>query len=96
MVDYNKHFKPTYDPDDWAYCKAVTKDDVKNIAVALLRADDAIKSGKVAILSKANSTIFKNSLSEEQLQTINSSIGQQIPQFELFASQGGFLFAWDN
>jgi hypothetical protein len=95
-VDYDKHFKPTYDPDEWAYCKAVSKEDAKNIAVALLRAVDAIKSGKVAILPKAKSTIFKNLLSEEELQSINSSIGQQILQFGLFASQGGFLFAWDD
>jgi hypothetical protein len=31
-VDYDKHFKPTYDPDEWAYCKAVSKEDAKNIA----------------------------------------------------------------
>ena len=36
------------------------------------------------------------SLSEEEFQSINSSIGQQILQFGLFASQGGFLFAWDD
>ena len=72
------------------------KEDAENIAVALLRADDAIKSGKVAILPKAKSTIFKNSLSEEELQSFNSNIGQQILQFGLFASQGGFLFAWDE
>ncbi len=95
-VDYDEHFKPTYDPDEWAYCKAVSKKDAKNIAVALLIADDAIKSGKVAILPKTKSTIFKNSLSEEEFQSINSSIGQQILQFGLFASQGGFLFAWDD
>ena len=64
-VDYDEHFKPTYDPDEWAYCKAVSKEDAKNIAVALLKADDAIKSGKVAILPKTKSTIFKNSLSEK-------------------------------
>ena len=95
-VDYDKHFKPTYDPEGWAYCKAVTKEDAKNIAVALHKADDAIKSGKVAILPKPKSTIFRNSLSEEEFQSINSSIGQQILQFGLFASQGGFLFAWDD
>ena len=59
-IDYEKHFKPTYDPDEWAYCKAVSKEDAKNIAVALLRVDDAIKSGKVTILPKAKSIIFKN------------------------------------
>ena len=95
-VDYDKYCKPTYDPDEWAYCKAVSKEDAKNIAVALLRADDAIKSGKVTILPKAKSIIFKNSLSEEEFQSINSSIGQQILQFGLFASQGGFLFALDD
>ena len=95
-VDYDEHFNPTYDPDEWAYCKAVTKEDAKNIAIALLKAEDAIKSGKVVILPKAKSTIFKNSLSEKDFQSINSSIGQQIPQFGLFASQGGFLFAWDD
>ena len=73
-VDYDKHFKATYDPDEWAYCKAVSKEDAKNIAVALLRADDAIKSGKVTILPKAKSIIFKNSLSEEEFQSINNSI----------------------
>jgi hypothetical protein len=78
------------------YCKAVSKEDAKNIAVALLKADDAIKSGKVAILPKTKSTIFQNSLSDENFQSINSSIGQQILQFGLFASQGGFLFAWDD
>jgi hypothetical protein len=96
MVDYDKHFKPSYDPDEWAYCKAVSKEDAKNIAAALFRADDAIKSGKVAIFPKAKSTIFANSLSEEELLSINSSIGQQILQFGLFASQGGFLFALDD
>ena len=95
-ADYDKHFKPTYDPDEWAYCKAVTKEDAKNIAIALLKANDAIKSGKVAILTKSKSTIFKNSLSEEEFQSINSNIGQQILQFGLFASQGGFLFAIDD
>ena len=73
-IDYEKHFKPTYDPDEWAYCKAVSKEDAKNIAVALLRVDDAIKSGKVTILPKAKSIIFKNSLSEEEFQSINNSI----------------------
>ena len=96
IIDYDKHFNPTYDPEEWAYCKAVSKEDAKNIAVALLRADDAIKSGKVALLSKEKTTIFKNSLSEEEFQSINSSIGQQILQFGLFASQGGFLFALDD
>jgi hypothetical protein len=97
-VNANDIDHPTvdYDPDEWAYCKAVSKEDAKNIAVALLRADDAIKSGKVALLSKGKSTIFKNSLSEEEFQSINSSIGQQILQFGLFASQGGFLFALDD
>ena len=96
MVDYDKHFKPTYDPDEWAYCKAVSKEDAKNIAIALLKADDEIKLGKIAIFSKTKSTIFKNSLSEDEFQSINSSIGQQLLQFRLFASQGGFLFAWDD
>jgi hypothetical protein len=95
-ADYDEHFKPTYDPDEWAYCKAVSKEDAKNIAIALLRADDAIKSGKIAILPKTKSAIFKNSLSDEDFQSINSSIGQQILQFGLFASEGGFLFAWDD
>ena len=95
-ADYDKHFKPTYDPDEWAYCKAVSKEDAKNIAIALLKTDDAIKSGNVAILQKAKSTIFKNSLSEEEFQTINNSIGQQILQLRLFTSQGGFLFALDD
>ena len=95
-ANYDEHFKPTYDPDEWAYCKAVSKKDAKNIAIALLKADDAIKSGKVAILLKAKSKIFKNSVSEEEFQTINSNIGQQILQFRLFASQGVFLFAWDD
>jgi hypothetical protein len=39
---------------------------------------------------------FKNSLSAEEFESINSSIGQQILQFGLFASKGGFLFAWDD
>ena len=95
-IDYDKHFKPTYDPDEWEYCKAVSKEDAKNIAVALLKADDVIKSGKVVLLPKEKSVIFKNSLSEEEFQSINISLGQQIIQFGLFASQGGFLFAWDD
>jgi hypothetical protein len=70
-VDYDEHFKPTYDLDEWAYCKAVSKEDAKNIAIALLKANDAIKSGKVAFLPKTKSTIFKNSLSEEEFQSIN-------------------------
>jgi hypothetical protein len=94
--DYDKHFKPTYDPEEWAYWKAVYKEDAKNIAIALLKADDAIKSGNVAILPKAKSTIFKNSLSKEEFQSNNSSIGQQILKFGLFASQGGFLFSLDD
>ena len=95
-IDYDEHFKPTYDPDEWAYCKAVSKEDAKNIAIALLKADAAIKSGKVAILPRAKSIIFKKSLSEQEFQSINSSIDQQFLKFGLFASQGGFLFAWDD
>ena len=95
-ADYDNHFKPNYEPEEWAYCKAITKEDGNNIAKALLDAYQAIKTGKVAMLPKSRSTIFKASLSEEEFQSINSDLGQQILQFGHFASQGGFLFAWDD
>ena len=89
-MDYDKHFNPTYDSDEWAYCKAVSKEDPKNIAIALLKADDAIKSGKVAILPIAQSTIFKNSLSEEDFQSINSSIGNRFFNCDCLHSKAVF------
>jgi len=95
-VDYDKHFKPTYDPDEWGYCKAVSKEDAKNIAIALHKANDEINSGKIALFPKAQSTIFKNSLSAEEFESINSSLSEQVLEFALFASQGGFIFAWDD
>jgi hypothetical protein len=95
-ADYDKYFNPTYDPEEWGYCKAVAKEDAKNIAIALLKAHDAIKAGKIALFPKAQSTIFKDSLSPEEFETINSSMSKQVLEFGLFASQGGFLFAWDD
>ena len=80
----------------WGYCKAVAKEDAKNIAIALLKAHDAIKAGKIALFPKAQSTIFRDSLSAEEFESINSSLGKQVLEFGLFASQGGFLFAWDD
>jgi len=95
-ADYDEHFQPNYEPGEWAYCKAVTKSDANNIAEALLEAHDAIKSGKVAMLPKSRSTIFNEDMTEAEFLAINSDIGQQLLQFGLFASQGGFLFAWDD
>ena len=95
-LDYDKHFKANYEPQEWAYCKAVTKEDAKNIALALLDANEAIKSGKVAMLPKSQTTIFNEALTEDEFLAINSNIGQQLLQFGLFASQGGFLFALDD
>ncbi len=95
-ADYDEHFKPNYEPEEWAYCKAVSKEDANKIALALIDAYDALKSGKVALLPKSRSTIFKEDLTEDESLSINSNIGQQILQFGLFASQGGFLFAWDD
>ena len=95
-ADYDKHFQPNYEPEEWAYCKAVTKEDASNIALALLNAHDAIKSGKVAMLPKSRTTIFKQDMTEDEFISINNDIGQQLLQFGLFASQGGFLFAWDD
>jgi len=94
--DYDKHFKPTYDPEEWGYCKAVSKEDAKNIAIALHQAKDEINSGNIALFPKAQSTIFKNSLSAEEFESINSSLSKQVLAFALFASQGGFIFAWDD
>jgi acyl-CoA-binding protein len=95
-ADYDKHFKPNYEPESWAYCKAVTKDDANNIALALLDAHDAIKSGKVALLPKSRTTIFNDEFNEDRFLSINSDLSQQLLLFGLFASQGGFLFAWDD
>jgi hypothetical protein len=95
-VDYDKYFKTNYEPEELAYCKAVAKEDAKNIAMALLDAHEAIKSGKVATLPKSRTTIFNEALTEDEFISINSDIGQQLLQFGLFASQGGFLFAWDD
>jgi hypothetical protein len=95
-ADYDKHFKPNYDPEEWAYCKAVTKEDAKNIAIALLQAHDAVKSGKVTMLPNSRSFILNDSLTKDDFHSINSSLDQQILQFGLFASQGGFLFACDD
>jgi hypothetical protein len=95
-ADYDKHFRPTYDPEEWGYCKAVSKEDAKNIAIALYKANDAINSGKITLLPKAQSTIFKDTLSAEEFELINSSLGKQVLEFGMFAYQGGFLFAWDD
>jgi hypothetical protein len=49
----------------------VAKEDAKNIAIALLKAHDAINAGKIALLPKAQSTIFRDSLSTEEFESIN-------------------------
>jgi len=95
-ADYDKHFKPTYDPEEWGYCKAGNKNDAMNIANALRNAHDAIKSGRVVLLPKSRATIFKNSLTEEEFHSINSSLGPQVLEFGEFASQCSFLFAWED
>jgi hypothetical protein len=48
------------------------------------------------LLPKSRATIFKNSLTEEEFNSINSSLGPQVLEFGEFASQGSFLFAWDD
>ena len=95
-AEYLKFFKPNYEPEEWAYCKAVTKEDASNIAVALLAAYDNIKSGKVVLMSKERPAIFADEISEQEFQSISGSIEKIILEFGFFASQGGFLFAWDD
>ena len=57
-VDYDKHFKPTYDPEEWAYCKAVTKEDAKKFLDELLKQIDAGIDSQIA--KKALQVEFKD------------------------------------
>jgi hypothetical protein len=95
-AEYLNLFKPDYEPEEWAYCKAVTKDDASNIAVALLAAYDAFKSGKILPMPQRQPTALAENYETVGFEAISGDVGQKLLQFGLFASQGGFLFAWDD
>lgn len=94
--DYIDWFKPTYDPDEWAYCKCVGGDDAKALAAALSRAESAISAGTFTLTELRGPTIIRDDLTPAASMQINSGVAEELKEFIAFAARGEFTFAWDD
>ena len=93
--EYGK-FEDTYEPEEWAYCKAVSEEDANNLADALERAlgdindkfFEGYKKPPVPIIVEdfdGTSTVYKSGISEKFLR-----------EFIQYLREGAFCFAWDD
>ena len=94
--DYDKYFENNYEPNEWAFCKKIGDVDSYNLASALIGAHQALIAGEVIILKNSSATIFKDNLSNSELEAINNDLLDLIPKFAHFASVGNFIFALDD
>lgn len=94
--DYDRYFQPTYDPEEWAYCKKISKEDARNIATALIAAAAAIKAGEAIVVKNSNPVIFRDDLTQAEFEHINSKSIDLFLKFADFAFGGSFAFAWDD
>jgi len=93
---YADYFKPTYDAEEWGFCKQVACEDAVALAASLRRAAAAIREGKIAIIEPPGPPLLKDDLSAEELKRVNSLPTQQLETFAQFAEGGAFAFAWDD
>lgn len=94
--DYEQHFVPNYEPEEWAHCKRIATTDAQNLAAALNRAAAAIRAGSVVVLERAGPALLKDDLTPTELRRVNELPTSLLVEFARFASGGDFAFAWDD
>ena len=94
--DYERHFVPNYEPEEWAHCKRIADGDALNLGSALHRAAAAIRGGSVVVLERAGPTLLKDDLTPTELRRINELPTALLDEFAQFVSGGSFVFAWDD
>lgn len=94
--DYEKFFKPNYDPDAWAYCKCISDTDAKNLSTSLAKAVIAIHNGDAILPLRPRQTVIGDNLSVDDMTRINLPDEVLVSKFVEFTAQGGFAFAWDD
>ena len=93
---YTRLFVPTYDPNEWAYCKQISGADAAALAVALRAAVKSIQEGNVRIFERPGSTVLRDGMTEAEYRQVNQLPSALLERFARFAEGGGFAFAWDD
>lgn len=85
------HFKPTYEPEEWAHSKRVEGKDALALANALRLGLSRVHQEVIAapILNVGFTT-------QEDFEQRNRSLLIRIPEFSEFLERGEFSFAWDD
>lgn len=94
--DYEKHFEPNYNPEEWAHCKRISDSDALNLVVALKRAADSISNENVLVFERPGSILLRDDMTPEEFRRVNQLPTELLKQFIQFAGGGGFAFAWDD
>ena len=94
--DYEQHFVPNYEPEEWAHCKRIADADAQNLAAALNRAAVAIREESVVVLQRTGPALLEDDLTPAELRRVNELPTALLVEFAQFVSDGGFAFAWDD
>jgi hypothetical protein len=92
--DYDRCFEPSYDPNEWAYCKRVSDEDARRLAEALSKASGALVGSDAE--ERVGPTVLGDDLEPEELHRVNAGLKVVLDGFVEFAFRGGFAFAWDD
>lgn len=94
--DYARCFSPTYDPEEWAYCKRLDDADAQALSFALLRAASSVRGGNSLPPEPLPPTLLREDLGAIELRRVNQPASKLLEEFARFAGGGGFAFAWDD
>lgn len=94
-ADYMSAFVPDYKPNEWRWCKRVSDMDARALSKALLQSSRSIIMQKLRE-EESEALQIGERMNSATLERINLSVPQCIDAFCLFASKGGFAFAWDD
>lgn len=95
-IDYDNHFKPSYDWAPWAYCKRFSDSDAKAMSKAPFNAVENIQQGSVEWPLQNKPSMFIEDASLIEQLKINFSSSSELIGIAQFAANGGFVFAIDD
>ena len=92
-----KRFDPSYAPHDFCFEKKVKSVDARNLATALGRVCERMKSGKLRPRPRSGPVYIMEKMTGNDFLRANSGVNPAfLEEFTTFLRKGGFCFGWDD
>jgi hypothetical protein len=92
-----KPFNPSYEPYDFCFEKKVKSVDARNLANALAKVGERMKSGQIRPRPRSGPVYIMEKMTGHDLLRANSGVSPAfLEQFTAFLRQGAFKFGWDD